>query len=458
MFGIGTETAGSLVGGPFRPVDVDRVAKRLKLTERGKQDGAAERPASNDASWAGAEQDVTGEIEAERARCAQDLTSHLRAYRDALAKLDAGMDIASLRLQADRAVSSFRQTQTMWAGDIAGLLRRAREAGEEYRTFREWHRIVRPARYPTERRMTVAWLVLVLALESILNGIFFAEGSELGLIGGIAVALSLSAVNVGAGAMTGWQPVRWLNHRNLLVKLIGAALVAGTLAGIVVLNGFVAHFRDAYEHAGDAVDLRGVWSRLTAEPFALARLQSWLLFALGIAAAGFAMWKGAFSDDPYPGYGGVTRRWVKAEAEYLNQRNTMLAEASGIRDEAVRALEAGIERLRGASQHREQLVNGRARIVADFRAHEEDLGRAANRLLALYREANVGSRTTPPPRHFNEAFAFPSGVLDRPEVRALLVDTPPPPVADLIKELDRLRRVILDEYESMLAAAPPAEM
>lgn len=458
MFGIGTETAGSVVARPFQPVDIGRVAKRLKLDERGKQDGAAERPAAGDVPRAGAEQDITGEIEAERARCAQDLTGHLRAYRDALAKLDAGMDIASLRLQADQAVSSFRQTQTMWAGDMASMLRRARAAAEEYRAFRERHRMARPARYPAERRMTVAWMVLVLALESILNGFFFAEGSELGLIGGVAVALSLSAVNVGVGAITGWQPVRWINHRNWLVKLIGAVLVLGTVAGTVVLNGFVAHFRDAYEQVGDAVDLRRVWSTLMAEPFALARLQSWLLFALGIAAAGFAMWKGAFSDDPYPGYGSVTRRQVEAEVEYLNQRNMMLGEASGIRDRAARALEGGIEGLRGESQHRVQLVNGRARIVADFRAHEEELCRAANRLLALYREANVGARTTPPPRHFQEAFAFSSSGLDRPEVRALLVDTSPPIVADLIGELDRLRRIILDEYALMLAAAPPTEV
>lgn len=136
----------------------------------------------------------------------------------------------------------------------------------------------------------------------------------------------------------------------------------------------------------------------------------------------------------------------------------MLAETSSIRDDAAGALGEGIERLRGASQQREQLVNGRARIVTDFKAHEEELCRAANRLLALYREGNIGARTTTPPQHFEEAFAFQSSVLDRPEVRALLVDTPPPPVADLIAELDRLRRVILDEYESMLRAAPPAEV
>lgn len=458
MLGIGTASSGSLVARPFQPVDNDRVARRLKLTDRGRQDGAGERPAVLDGSWAAAEHGIVGEIEAERARCAQDLTSHLRAYRDALAKLDAGMDIADLRLQADRAVSSFRQTQTMWAGDIAGLLRRAREAAEEFRAFRDRHRIARPARYPAERRMTIAWLVLVLAFESILNGFFFAEGSELGLVGGVAVALSLSAINVGVGAMTGWQPARWLNHRNWLVKLIGILLVSGALAGTVVLNGFVAHFRDVYEQLGDAVDLRHAWSRLAAEPFALTRLQSWLLFALGIAAAGFAMWKGAFSDDPYPGYGSVTRRWIEAEAEYLKQRNTMLAEASSIRDEAVQALRGGIERLRGASQQRALLVNGRARIVADFKAHEEELCRAANRLLAIYREANISSRKTPAPRHFQEAFEFQSSVLHRPEVRALLVDIPPPSVADLIAELDRLRRVVLDDYESMLHAAPPAEI
>lgn len=460
MFGIDALGAGSAVAKPFQPVDVKRVAARLRLAERGREDGAAEKPSAESTVWASAEQEILSEIEAERARCAQDLTSHLRAYRDGLAKLDAAMDIAALRLQADRTVARLREIRTLWSGDIANLLRWAQEAAEEYRSFRQRHGLSRLPRGPAERRMTIAWLVLVLALESVFNGVFFAEGSDLGLIGGIAVALSLSAVNVASGAIVGWQPVRWINHRNLLVKGIGIILLAATLVGLVVLNGFVAHFRDAYERAGDTVNLQAVWHGLVADPFALARLQSWLLFLLGIGAAALAMWKGAMADDPYPGYGAVARRQAEAEGEYLRQRAAMLEDAAVIRDEAVRDLGRGIERLKGASAQREQLLAGRARFVADFKAHEEELGRAANRLLAIYREANQKSRTTLPPPHFQDVFSFPSSVLDRPDVRALLTDPQSRSfsAADLIEELDRLRRCVLDEYEAMLRAAPPAEV
>src|SRR4051794_26826818 len=89
-----TRSAMSL---PFRPVDVAAQAKIYRLEQRGAEDGSSNRPPDSSDTPALAEQEILTAISTERDRCLLDLTSHLRAERDALAQLQTAMDIAGMR-------------------------------------------------------------------------------------------------------------------------------------------------------------------------------------------------------------------------------------------------------------------------------------------------------------------------------------------------------------------------
>jgi hypothetical protein len=187
------------------------------------------------------------------------------------------------------------------------------------------------------------------------------------------------------------------------------------------------------------------------------RIQSWLLFFLGLFFAGPGFWKGYGYDDPYPGYGRVARRWQEAEQAYLDCRQERLEQASAIRDETRKELDRTIEQLRGAALQREQTLGARARIVQEYRAHERHLEEAANALLAAYRNANRRVRTTPPPRRFDDTFTFEDPALDQPTIQALLAVRPlrADPEA-LVGELDRLRNRVLETYHKILDDVPEA--
>src|ERR1700722_18371871 len=77
---------------PFRKVDVDAQAGVLRLEACGTEDGSHERPGSGSDIEANTELEVKGAINADRERCLLDLSSNLRAYRDALAQLQTAMD------------------------------------------------------------------------------------------------------------------------------------------------------------------------------------------------------------------------------------------------------------------------------------------------------------------------------------------------------------------------------
>lgn len=446
----------SLVALAFQPVDTDRLAASWALRARGTEDGRSNLPPPGAAVRAAAEEKIITHIAAERERCAADVAAHLKAQNDALAQLETAMDIAGLRNSADEAISSLEKTTREWEGDIPRLLRAAREARAEYEAFRTRHRLARPARQPGHRGLALSLLAFFVTVESLLNGLFFAEGSEAGLLGGVAIALSVSVVNVVLlGAVLGFFPARWINHRNFGLKALGVLLVTCGIVAIVVVNGFVAHYRDAYERLGDAVVLREVWSHLVAAPADLARLQSWLLFLLGLGFAGLGFAKGYRLDDPYPGYGLVDRRRDEAETIYLRHRQQRIDDATETRDRALEAIDGGIQRLRGAAAQRDQLLSARAQLVAKLQSHEAHLAQAANALLAVYREANRAARTTPAPAHFDSVFAFPDRLLERPSLKALLaVSAPKHDAQALLEELDRLRGGVLDVYRRVLGGAP----
>lgn len=440
---------------PFQPVDVPRQARRRRLPERGAEDGARNLPAVVATEMALAEQEIVTDISADRERCARDLASQLRAYRDALSNLQTGMDIAGLRHAADEAILRFNEIRSRWSGDIGELRRAAAEATAELREFKERNRLSRAPRPPRNRLLSLSLLFLFVTIESGANGFFFAGGSDLGLLGGVTLAMGLSLVNVLVGTLSGLGFLRLMRSARWLLAAAGLIAFFGTEAGVLVINGLVAHYRDIYDAAGDATKVGDAWARLIDAPFAIQSMNSWLLFAAGLFFSGMATWKGYGLDDPYPGYGAAERRRQEAVGAYHGERDGLIDEAGEIADDYSEQARAAIEVLRASSSQRQQIQNARARALADFTTHENDLAHAAHQLLTIYREANTVSRTAPPPRHFDDRFTFPDRVLERPEFLLLRSDQGLEHDADtLIAELDGLRRRVHDEHALVLAQAP----
>jgi hypothetical protein len=101
---------------PFMPVDVRKEARTRRLVERGAEDGAKNLPMPASGDLRLAEPEIVTDISAERERCARDLASHLRAYRDGLSGLQTGMDVAGLRQEADEAIRRVHEIRSRWSG------------------------------------------------------------------------------------------------------------------------------------------------------------------------------------------------------------------------------------------------------------------------------------------------------------------------------------------------------
>jgi hypothetical protein len=252
-----------------------------------------------------------------------------------------------------------------------------------------------------------------------------------------------------------------MNHRNYIVKLFGLLFSVAGLAGIVAVHGFAAHFRDATAIVGEDRALAAAVKSLHDAPFVLADLNSFYLFGIGIILAFAAMWKGYTFDDPYPRYGAHYRRTVKARETYSDEHALLFDDLEDIKEETVRAIDAGIKRIPLFPQQAALIKSQRDAHLQSFRGYEASVESAANQLLARYRDANRSRRKTASPKHFDESWKLPHSFLSNVSVLTAVAEPPTPPI-DPNAALEKLRvmaQAVLSEYNDLLVKYPhPTQM
>ena len=211
----------------------------------------------------------------------------------------------------------------------------------ELQSFRERHKGRIGERTPDIKKnveQTLAILLFVLILEGCFNALLFKDAQSSGLLGGMLIAFGVSAVNVAAGVCAGFFGLRYLNHNEQPMKIMG-----GIVAGIFILFGlfvnfFVAHFRDAVEvslHAyQDAGSLAGfsmfdiapgaVIGAMFPNIFGLESLVAYGLLFIGLTVFAIGLYEGYEKiSDKYPGYGRVWRKERLAYEKRQSVRNDL---------------------------------------------------------------------------------------------------------------------------------------
>jgi hypothetical protein len=391
----------------FPALNIDKLAADMRLASTGADRGAKGEPATATAAFDDVEIRIVERVEAEKNAAHGTLLDELRTYKERLTGLDFEGRFGTIRQAAPAAVSEFRAEAAQGRDELHRLRRHLRDLEFERDEFRRRYRLKRAARWASGGSLTlkVGILVALFVFEVFLNGFFLAKGSELGLLGGAVEAFTFALVNVGVSFLIAVLGVRELNHRNLLRKLFGLISLFGYLALILCLNLALAHYREA---AGSLVSDAGheVLVRLRIAPLGIMDVKSWLFFGLGLLCSLIAFADAFLIFDPYPGYGALEKRRTGGHDAYIRRKTDLIAQLLEIRDEAIEVLEEANRDLSIRRSEHDAILEGRARLVRLFAAHQSHLDRAANALLAVYREANKSARMTPPPPRFACAYAI----------------------------------------------------
>ena len=297
-----------VIPGFLRPIDTDAIARQLKLPKRGEERGADELPRADENYLDVVEQGVIQKIHSEWTWQGDALIKILRAYADRLVGFSVSAAAAELRLTIQNARARFLNASVQAAGELGPLRESFVAAQNDLRRFQAKNRIERPPHDPARRWTTLGFVVVLVGIESVLNGLFFAEGMASGLIGGIRTAIGISTVNVMFAYLLGLVPARFINYRNIFIRLFAFVVTVSGIALLILLHAFAVHFRDAFavlsERAiADVPERRALEvavQTLLHTPWSIHSLSSAYLFGLGILFAIGAFWKGYRFDDPFP--------------------------------------------------------------------------------------------------------------------------------------------------------------
>jgi len=208
-----------VIPGFLRPIDTDAIARQLKLSRRGAGRGAEELPRSDEHYLDTVEQSIIQKIQSEWAWQGDALIRILRAYADRLVGFAVSAAVAELRLYIQNARARFLNASIPAEGELGPLRESFVAARKDLRRFQAKNHIERPPHDPARRWTTLGFVFVLLGIESVLNGLFFAEGLASGLLGGIRTAIGISTVNVMFAYLLGLGPARFINYRNIFIRL-----------------------------------------------------------------------------------------------------------------------------------------------------------------------------------------------------------------------------------------------
>lgn len=432
----------------FPPLDIEQIASELHLDAHAKESGMLNQPAPDSDVEDAAEGDILAEIELRARKAEEDYRSQLDLYDGRIRRaLISANQRTSIEAAGESALTDFKVQAIDDFNQLYNASQEVKGREREFDTFRTAHNLVRLPNVVSTRERWFRGLLLAIfvVLESILNGLFFAKGSEAGLIGGVTQAFVLSVLNVGPAVLYALYGLPRVTHVRLIFKVVGWVVTLLYAAWAVGINLFIGHFRDLFiQKAGD-VAVIDIVSRLTTAPLILVDTNSLVLVALGVFLSVVSFIDAAGMDDLYPGYGAVGKRRVDAVSAYADYKARCLAGLTQRRDSAIEDMSRVINLMQTAEYELRLAVEGRSRLHDTYRAYLRHLADSYFRLLQRYREANIRARSQPPPARFLKPPAPPDFLVEPPPLE--LLDLDKNVSAHVIERMEHFIKAINQRFE-----------
>jgi hypothetical protein len=390
----------------FFPINTKKVARDMDLVAKSEQRGKRDEPSSNATTLDDIESSIVLFVNEERSRATSSFHSQIATYDQRIASLKLEQYAGEVTAAVREAVGEFSAKVSLGRDDLTVSRRGVVEQQNYLEFFRTESKLRRPAEYPSSKLWRWSLIVLMVLVESILNGYFFGKASDFGLLGGVLQAVIVSLVNVMLALIFSRTLLRWIWHVSPFWKALGTVSLFLYIPATITFNLFVAHYREAL--GGDAADQA---AKIAVQTFAnypllLQDFDSWMLVIIGIAFATVAAIDGYTMDDRYPNYGNVDRAYRAAVEHYTDIKSELLDELRETRDTAsseIKELKNNLTKRRG--EH-DAILADRRRLVEGYKSHLDHLEIVARSLLAEYRSENRRHRSTPQPSHFDETWSM----------------------------------------------------
>lgn len=426
--------------GNFQRISVDNAKKNLELHNRSKENGEAGIPLVESANKDSMAVEIDSYI-TEIVTIAKDkLFDRLHAIEELSQNqfIDIRKDISAIY---ESARNDLFTTAKDYYNDLFNLRRQWITGEDEYKEFRKTHNRIGPARHPEKGEFFNSLIIIGLffGLEIGMNAYALGSSHPDGPIGVMLEIILFGIINLGTSMILGYYVWGYFKHVKLVWRAVATILALPMLGFITVLNGFIGHYRDALAKLSvnpelslpdllrEQIQLAAIAVRsLLEHPLMLDDFKSYMISGVGLIAAIVALIKSYGLDEPYPGYGKLSRAQSLLASRFNDTQTAYLTKINDITDDYVDQLNDQISLLEGnaaALQYRNEDQKRLLDKYSNWLVSAESAGQA---LYAYYREENMKSRAdrTEPRSFVDHQFSIPETIKNIPEVSQIgIIDT-----------------------------------
>ncbi len=380
--------------------DLDKITKKLAIREKAELAAINGLPSQNAISPDSTEREIQSYFEKRMANINRIVNEGLSFRNTSITDTSLDDERALINNHTEHSKLAVNSLMTREFRFLKQLKHELNDLQQEFHAFKDQNKLVRTPHYPDSQILYFAIILLFWFFESVGNGFFFAEGSDLGLLGGVGQAIIISTINIfTAFFLMGWL-IRYKNHCSNWKKIGAGLCLSVYLLFVLGFNLLVAHYRDFYAlQAKQAGNL--AIQRLLEDPWGLSEFNSWILFIMGFLFALFALIDGYKKDDVYPGYGKLHRRLFYINEEYEEHRDEIVEQIEEIRQDFLHKLKEMKQTVLLKHTRLVHLVEDKQVFVVEYEQGIANFISVANTLIYRYRDSNMSFRQNSAPRYFS---------------------------------------------------------
>lgn len=373
-------------------LDVDTIAKQA--ARQNIPDSTAIEPDSN-------ELNLCSRLESDMLQAQNRAEESVSVFRHSILQLSAKEEVNTANELANEFDKYLSSKLSPKLEEISTEKESYQSVSDDLLSFKKQNKLRRMHHYPDSQYSTYAFFIIAIIIESALNGVFFAEGSEAGLVGGVGTALVIAFFNVSIGGIIGVFSLRFKNHCKQWKMLLGwGGVVIGTVVSFV-FNLLVAHYRTAM-----TLDPDNAASK-TIETFregilSISDVQSWFLFLLGFIFYLGAVYKGYKADDAYPGYGALARKRDKQHGYLSDDKSSADDIIQEAHEDFSEKLKGCYEKIKLKSKEVNDSASGFEQQKTILESYHRHLEKALRYIITRYRDVNIANRSSDKPVIFNK--------------------------------------------------------
>ena len=187
---------------------------------------------------------IKDDVSSKQESIARTFIKDVKKQLSSITKNLSESDSFNIKKLTEKYINELNERKNSFKEDIGSKLKEYISIRRELVAFQMLNNLERSAEYPQSILLFWGIIFSVLMIESIANSFFYAQGSDLGFLGGIFMAFAISIANVAISFSIGFVTLRYLNHVNKVKKIIAFLGLMILLVVLFFLHLSSAHYRE----------------------------------------------------------------------------------------------------------------------------------------------------------------------------------------------------------------------